>query len=141
MSKGELRIKYKAILNGLSLKRRAEAKGRLLPALKGILAPYRRVFSFTSMNDEIDLSEVNRFLQVEGRLCLNSHEEYDCILVPGLAFDRKGVRLGRGWGYYDKLLAKYENIDTIGLCFREQLSLANLPKEPHDQLVKKICAF
>ncbi len=45
----------------------------------------------------------------------------DLIVVPGVAFDRKGGRLGRGGGYYDRVLKTARNIPKIGLAFREQL--------------------
>jgi 5-formyltetrahydrofolate cyclo-ligase len=46
--------------------------------------------------------------------------DIDMILVPGMAFDRNRNRLGRGKGYYDKLLPKLSGI-KIGICFPCQL--------------------
>ena len=54
----------------------------------------------------------------------------DVLLVPGLAFGRKGERLGRGRGYYDKYLQNYKGI-TIGLSLNEQL-VPEIPMEDHD---------
>jgi len=54
----------------------------------------------------------------------------DLVLVPGLAFDRHGHRLGRGGGFYDRWLEK-TGLPTIGLCFSCQLVDA-IPCEPHD---------
>ena len=54
----------------------------------------------------------------------------DIILVPGLAFDRSGVRLGRGGGYYDRLLTDFEGL-RVGVCFEESV-LEWIPAEPHD---------
>ncbi len=53
------------------------------------------------------------------------------VLVPGLAFDRRGARLGRGKGFYDRALQTYEGI-KIGVAFERQLSEDDLPAEPHD---------
>lgn len=56
-------------------------------------------------------------------------------VIPGLAFDLHGYRLGRGGGFYDRLLADPAfRAYTCGLCFERQV-LNNLPREPHDQPV------
>ena len=62
---------------------------------------------------------------------------WDFILVPGLAFDRKGGRLGRGRGYYDRFLSLHANTPRIGVCFDEQLVPA-VPREPHDLCVHSL---
>ena len=62
----------------------------------------------------------------------------DLILVPGLAFTADGFRLGRGGGYYDRLLARLApHTRTIGVCFATQLVTA-LPTEAHDQCVQRV---
>lgn len=61
----------------------------------------------------------------------------DLIVVPGMAFDRQGHRLGRGKGFYDRFLVKYPNVKTMGICFDFQL-LDEIPAEPHDQLIGEI---
>jgi len=56
----------------------------------------------------------------------------DLVIVPALAFDRKGNRLGRGGGFYDRFLASPEFKGTsVGIAFREQL-LDELPVDEHD---------
>ena len=59
----------------------------------------------------------------EGALCL----------VPVIAFDRQGYRLGYGKGYYDRFLAGFSGT-AAGLCFRE-LALERLPRGPQDRRV------
>lgn len=55
----------------------------------------------------------------------------DLAIIPGMAFDSHGHRLGRGKGYYDRLLPKLENAWKMGVCFDFQ-RLKSLPSEPHD---------
>jgi len=61
-------------------------------------------------------------------------KELDLVLVPGIAFDRYGFRVGYGGGYYDRFLEKFEVKTKIGVCFSFQL-LPELPREPFDQPV------
>lgn len=59
-------------------------------------------------------------------------EEVEVALVPGLAFDLRGHRLGRGGGHYDRVLARLSpDSITIGLAFELQL-MKRLPVEVHD---------
>jgi 5-formyltetrahydrofolate cyclo-ligase len=62
----------------------------------------------------------------------------DLILVPGLAFDLHGCRLGRGKGFYDRLLAAVCGT-TCGVAFEEQM-VPQVPVEPHDIKVNCIVA-
>lgn len=68
-------------------------------------------------------------------------EAIDVMLIPGLAFDERGMRLGYGAGYYDTWLAKVPDGTApgkrpllIGICFDEQL-VPRVPAEPHDHPV------
>ena len=63
-----------------------------------------------------------------------SPEEYgliDLAIVPGMAFDLQGHRLGRGKGYYDRLLTRLTTAHRLGVCFPFQV-LRNIPSEIHD---------
>lgn len=53
------------------------------------------------------------------------------VLVPGLAFDRFGTRLGRGAGYYDRLLARLES-DVLLIGMTAGVIVDRLPAEAHD---------
>jgi 5-formyltetrahydrofolate cyclo-ligase len=58
--------------------------------------------------------------------------ELDLVILPGVAFDKSGGRLGRGRGFYDALLRKTSTkVPLIGLCFEENLE-ERLPCESHD---------
>lgn len=57
--------------------------------------------------------------------------ELDFVLVPGVAFDIAGNRLGMGAGYYDRFLSKTVNALTAGIAWHFQL-LSSLIAEKHD---------
>ena len=58
--------------------------------------------------------------------------EIDLFLCPGLAFDLTGGRLGRGRGFYDRLLARARpDAIKLGICFPQQI-VSNTFSEPHD---------
>jgi len=62
-------------------------------------------------------------------------KEVDCVIVPGLAFDAEGCRLGRGAGFYDRFLSKFSaKVPKIALAFSFQV-LPQIPHEIHDQRV------
>ena len=55
----------------------------------------------------------------------------DAVIVPGIAFDARGYRLGFGKGYYDKFLKKATHAVKIGLAYDLQI-VEGIPAEPHD---------
>lgn len=59
-----------------------------------------------------------------------SPEEIELVVVPAVAYDRKGNRLGRGKGFYDRLLASTRAV-KVGVGYEFQL-VDQLPVEPHD---------
>jgi len=62
----------------------------------------------------------------------------DLAVVPGIAFDGNGSRLGRGMGYYDKFLTRLRpGVPRVGLAFSFQV-VKKLPKLSHDQPVTRI---
>lgn len=59
---------------------------------------------------------------------------YDMIIVPGLAFDKQGRRLGYGGGYYDTFLAKHPGVLKVAIAFPFQV-VAEVPADVHDERV------
>lgn len=60
----------------------------------------------------------------------------DLVVVPALAVDRSGMRLGRGGGFFDRALARvHQNVLTIAVVYDDEL-LPELPAEPHDRRVR-----
>ena len=72
-----------------------------------------------------------------------SPKNIDLIIVPGLAFDKEGNRLGRGQGFYDRFLEdvkKYKEIPTLALAYPFQIQ-ESVPIEPHDQKVDRVLSL
>lgn len=63
-------------------------------------------------------------------------KQIDLVIVPGIAFDKKRNRLGRGKGYYDKYFSN-KNVMKIGICYDFQL-LENIPVDSFDIRMDKI---
>lgn len=70
-------------------------------------------------------------------ICEKVNDFSDCVcLVPALAYDKNGHRLGYGKGYYDRFIKKFIVI-SVGLCYNDFLIDA-LPTEKHDETVDYI---
>lgn len=67
----------------------------------------------------------------------NIGDEVDLVIVPGLAFDKRGYRVGYGGGFYDKFLEKYNTIRRVCLCYNFQI-IDNIPYEDFDEKVDVI---
>lgn len=65
-----------------------------------------------------------------GGMARRSDMEGALCIVPGLAFDRTGARLGYGKGYYDRFLSR-NHIFRMGICY-EAFVLDTVPVQPHD---------
>ncbi len=61
----------------------------------------------------------------------------EIIIIPGLAFDESGNRIGMGKGYYDRFLSRQKGAVKIALAYESQI-LAGIPKEPYDVPVDMI---
>jgi 5-formyltetrahydrofolate cyclo-ligase len=65
-------------------------------------------------------------------------EELDLVVVPGVAFDRTGARMGHGFGYYDRLLGRARpDAALAALAFECQLFDA-IPTEAHDVFMDRV---
>ncbi len=69
-----------------------------------------------------------------------SPQEVDLILIPAIACDRQGYRLGYGAGYYDRMLTKkeWQNKPTIGIIF-DFAYISQLPIDSWDRKLDYIC--
>ena len=73
-------------------------------------------------------------IQLRYRFCAN---EDTLVILPGVAFDTAGFRIGYGKGYYDKFLSSKRQLSTMALAFACQI-VEELPREPHDIKMDKI---
>lgn len=98
------------------------------------------IAGYEKMHSEIDpaVLDIEYVLPqvIEGQKLLDFDDTApDIFLVPLLAFDEKGHRMGYGGGYYDATLAFYKRLKqsvAIGIAYEEQLWSSPLPIEPHD---------
>lgn len=95
--------------------------------------------------ENMDELEVGMYKILEPRAALRTViekrievDELDLIMVPGVAFDRRGARTGHGKGYYDKLL-EHARPDTplVALAFECQM-FGEIPVEEHDVFMDKV---
>lgn len=66
------------------------------------------------------------------RLGITGITQAEWVLIPALAVDRHGVRLGRGAGYYDRSLAQAAAGTELTAVIRDTELVAELPAQPHD---------
>lgn len=102
----------------------------------------KKVLLPTVVGDELELHEYTpsatthrgsfNIIESEGEL-FTDYENIELAVIPGMAFDGNGNRLGRGKGYYDRLLPML-HCPLIGICFPFQF-LDNIPTERHDMSV------
>lgn len=119
-------------------------KDEIVWFLKWDLDKYKTAFPRIGKNSmQFFLSSLNELIEwSEGGISFNVPPEGrtevvpDILLIPGLAFDEKGNRLGRGKGFFDKYLAGFTGI-KIGLCYEFQV-FEDIPLEPHDQLMNYV---
>lgn len=105
----------------------AKTKRILLPVVKGDDIMLRL---FTS---EEDMQKGAFGINEPTGLTFDKLDEIDLIIVPGMAFDKEGHRLGRGKGFYDRFLSQpdIKSAYKIGICLPHQL-LETIPTEAHD---------
>ena len=104
------------------------------------------VLLYNSLPDEVDTHLLIQSALEAGKQVLLLEPEGDAFqdfaaidlaIVPGMAFDASGHRLGRGRGYYDRLLQRLPHVTTLGICFPFQLVDA-VPAALHDISVSEV---
>jgi len=87
--------------------------------------------------DDLDIGAYGILEPKKDRIKEVSLDSIDTIIVPGVAFDKRGYRIGHGLGYYDGLLKNSKRALHIGLAFEFQM-VDKVPKDEHDIPVDKI---
>lgn len=103
-----------------------------------VVSKTSREMRFTRWNGKGDLIKGNFGIFVPPE---EDVVEPDVLIVPMLAFDRRGNRLGRGAGHYDTTLAalrQKRDILAVGVAYAAQVVLFPLPVEAHDQKLDMI---
>ena len=84
------------------------------------------------------ISSVNVPQNARSELDLHLPDAIDLILVPGVAFWKDNHRLGRGGGFFDRLLAgRAANAFKLGICFSFQV-FDTIPTDGHDIVMNKV---
>jgi 5-formyltetrahydrofolate cyclo-ligase len=120
-----------------------------LSELHASLPNHRLVYPRSLAGGEMHFHHVNDLNQMEPGFynipqpldnadTLVAPAEIDLFLCPGLAFTESGQRLGKGGGYYDRLLShRSPTSRLVGICFRKQV-IPSLPTEDHDIQVDQV---
>lgn len=112
------------------IERWSKTKAIVLPAVKGDELELRLY------TGEHDLQQGAFGISEPSGEVFTRYADIGLAVIPGMAFDVEGNRLGRGKGYYDRLLP-HIGAHKIGLCFRFQF-LEHVPHAPHDIRVDEV---
>ena len=100
----------------------------------------RETMEFVPFNDDIELNP-NKFGILEPVGEAVPGREIDALIVPGLAFDRRGGRVGFGGGYYDRFIARRLSVDrpltVIGVAMEWQL-VDTIAMDEYDQMMDSV---
>jgi len=101
----------------------SKGKEVFLPKVMGEGMEFRKIIDFSSLEPgNFDIMEPKEECPVDNDL--------DVILVPTVGISQTGVRLGYGYGFYDRFLAKNKTV-AISLTLEKQI-IKNIPKSEHD---------
>ena len=156
MLKAELRRSISQQKRQFTPQQLAQLSLSVLERLRPLLGDAKVILAYDSLPDEVDTHALLDDATIElrrytGRASLSegayhimepigetftAADQIDIALIPGLAFDAQGHRLGRGKGYYDRFLSAFRG-KTIGVCFDFQ-KVAEVPVDAHDVAVDRV---
>ncbi|HXK50847.1 MAG TPA: 5-formyltetrahydrofolate cyclo-ligase [Clostridiales bacterium] len=105
----------------------SDRKKFILPSVNGVELLLKE---FNSVN-ELVAGDIYSIPEPDG-IPFDKFDDIGLAIIPGIAFDRKNNRLGRGKGYYDRILHKLKGrTPLIGICYDFQM-VDEVPVESHD---------
>ncbi|MBP5365080.1 MAG: 5-formyltetrahydrofolate cyclo-ligase [Bacteroidales bacterium] len=110
-----------------------QSKKIFLPVVCGTTLEFRRFESEKELKAEARYG----IFEPTSEETLTGDGSNTVILVPGVAFTAQGLRLGRGGGYYDRILAQLPKAHKTGIALKCQL-LDSLPVEQHDAIMDEV---
>lgn len=148
MGKIKIRKYFKNHCNNFILNNNTQILSKKLQTLLESLnwSEFHKVAIYHPFKNEVSLSELktnyshicwlypqkDRTFSEEFYTFSHSAEEIDLFLVPGVAFDHQCRRLGRGLGFYDRVLSQEGRALKVGISWSVQMSSEPLPEEKHD---------
>ena len=98
-------------------------KELFLPKVVGEEIEFRKITDFSCLEKgNFDLMEPKEECPIENNL--------DLILVPTIGISQDGVRIGYGFGFFDKFLSRY-TVETVSMVYEKQV-IKKIPKSDHD---------
>jgi 5-formyltetrahydrofolate cyclo-ligase len=141
-------VKAKIILFYVSTKNEVKTENMIKQALKNgkrVVIPISNIKEKTltlselkDFNKELEPGSFNILEPKKEFIRKVSPEEIDLIIVPGVAFDKEGDRIGYGMGFYDNFLSSLKkSVPVIGLAYELQI-VDEIPVDDKDVTVDKI---
>lgn len=109
------------------LKKWAASKRILLPVVVG-----DDILVKTYQGEESMCAGALCVMEPDGSEYFEDYDSIDLIIVPGVAFDRDGHRMGRGKGFYDRFLPQLPNAYKLGVCYPFQIIEEGVCCDAHD---------
>lgn len=123
----------------VQLNRELAASGKLiLPKVSNTVLTF---FQVKNCSTDLSLSRWGILEPILGKCQEIDPLDISLAIVPGLAFDSFGHRLGYGKGYYDRFLERYPTCQSIGVGYKEQLFRSSLPTLSTDKALSCIHLF
>lgn len=109
----------------------SKKKKILLPVIKD-----KTTMEIREYTGKRDLKEGSFHIWEPSGALFTDYNAIETVVIPGIAFDESGHRLGRGGGYYDRLLPKLKAY-KLGICFPFQM-IDQIPHEDYDIIMDEV---